>query len=104
MPVSLRPLSILACITLALPAFAQPAEINRVLRTFDFEERPLGNADDLPMHWNKVDGHGLPHYVNGRLATDGPRGGKYAFRLDPNGGSLANGTTPGRSASATGRI
>jgi len=86
--VSPRPLSILACLVLTLSATAQPAEINRVLRTFDFEERPLGNADDLPMHWNKVDGPGLPHYVNGRLATDRPRAGRYAFRFDLNGGSL----------------
>ena len=48
---------------------AQPAEVSRVLRTFDFEERRLGNAEDLPMNWTKVEGPGLPHYVNGRLTT-----------------------------------
>ena len=52
---------------------AQPAEVSRVLRTFDFEERRLGNAEDLPMNWTKVDGPGLPHYVNGRLTTDRAR-------------------------------
>src|SRR3954466_12488102 len=67
---------------------AQPAEVNRVLRTFDFEERRLGNAEDLPMNWTKVDGPGLPHYVNGRLTTDRARSGKYSFRFDLNGGSL----------------
>src|SRR6476661_2446982 len=69
-------------------ASAQPAEVNRVLRTFDFEERRLGNAEDLPMNWNKVEGAGLPHYVNGRLTTDRARSGRYSFRLDLNGGSL----------------
>jgi len=69
-------------------ALAQPADVNRVLRTFDFEERRLGNAEDLPMNWNKVEGTGLPHYVNGRLATDRARSGKYSFRFDLNGGSL----------------
>ncbi len=59
-----------------------------MLRTFDFEERDLGNDESLPMHWGKVQGQGLPHYVNGQLATDRHRSGKYSFRLDLNGGSL----------------
>ena len=67
---------------------AQPAEVSRVLRTFDFEERRLGNAEDLPMNWTKVEGPGLPHYVNGRLTTDHARSGQYSFRFDLNGGSL----------------
>jgi hypothetical protein len=67
---------------------AQPAEVSRVLRTFDFEERRLGNAEDLPMNWTKVEGPGLPHYVNGRLTTDRARSGQYSFRFDLNGGSL----------------
>ncbi|HEY7086523.1 MAG TPA: hypothetical protein VH518_00460 [Tepidisphaeraceae bacterium] len=72
------------------PAFAsaQPAEVSRVLRTFDFEERRLGNPEELPMHWGKVDAPGLPHYVNGRLSTDRARSGEYSFRFDLNGGSL----------------
>jgi hypothetical protein len=68
--------------------FAVPAEVNRVLRNFNFEERDLGNREDLPMNWNKVDGPGLPHYVNGQLSTDRARSGKYSFRMDLNGGSL----------------
>ncbi len=77
-----------ALLILTLPALAQPAEVNRVLRNFNFEEKQLGNLEDLPMHWNKVEGPGLPHYVNGRLATDRARSGKYSFRFDLNGGSL----------------
>lgn len=73
---------------ISLRASAQPAEVSRVLRTFDFEERRLGNPEDLPMHWNKVQGPGLPHYVNGRLSTDRARSGEYSFRFDLNGGSL----------------
>jgi hypothetical protein len=67
---------------------AQPAGVSRVLSTFDFEERRLGNVEDLPMHWAKIEGAGLPHYVNGRLSTDRARSGKYSFRFDLNGGSL----------------
>src|SRR5258706_3813607 len=69
-------------------AIAQPADVNRILRMFDFEERRLGNAEDLPMNWNKAEGPGLPHYVNGRITTDRSRSGKYSFRLDLDLGSL----------------
>ncbi len=83
--------------TLAAAAcLAQPAGVNRVLRTFDFEERRLGNVEDLPMHWNKVDGSGLPRYVNGKLTTDNPRSGRYSFRFDLNGGSLIYRYEPGQ--------
>src|SRR4051795_5825926 len=77
-------------LTLLLSAIAraQPSDVSRVLRTFDFEDRRLGNAEDLPMNWTKVDGPGLPHYVNGRLTTDHARSGQYSFRFDLNGGSL----------------
>src|SRR5688500_20235834 len=74
--------------TLCAAAPAAPAEVSRVLSTFDFEERRLGNAEDLPMYWEKVEGAAFPHYVNGRLGTDAARSGKYSFRFDLNGGSL----------------
>ena len=69
-------------------AFGQGPFPNRVLRIIDFEERKLGNEEDLPMHWDKISGEGLPHYVNGILATDRARSGQYSFRFDLNGGSL----------------
>src|SRR5687767_15973185 len=67
---------------------AQPAEVNRILRNIDFEERRLGNVEDLPMHWAKVEGPGLMHYVNGRLTTDRAQTGKYSFAFELNGGGL----------------
>lgn len=86
----MRILSSCALIALIAPAFAlaQPPEVKRVLRSFDFEERRLGNKEDLPMHWAKVQGRGLPHYVNGRLSTDAARSGTHSFRFDLNGGGL----------------
>ncbi len=75
--------------TACVATLAQPADVTRVLRLFDFEERRLGNPEELPMHWLKVEGPGYPHYVSGRLATDRARSGKYSFRFDLNGGSLA---------------
>jgi hypothetical protein len=76
-------------LVLFLCASARAADSpSRVLRLIDFEERRLGNPEDLPMHWAKVESVHMPHYVNGRLATDRQRSGQYSFRLDLNGGSL----------------
>jgi NPCBM-associated, NEW3 domain of alpha-galactosidase len=69
-------------------AFAEGPQPNRILKVIDFEERQLGNEEDLPMHWDKISGAGLPHYVNGVLATDRAHSGQYSFRFDLNGGSL----------------
>ncbi len=84
---------LLAC---AAVASAQPAQVTRVLRTLDFEERRLGNPEELPMHWIKVQGPGFPHYVNGRLSNDRPHGGTYSFQFDLNGGSIAYRYEPGQ--------
>jgi hypothetical protein len=81
---------------------AAPADVTRVLRTIDFEERRLGNFEDLPMHWQKIEGPGFPHYVNGLLATDRHHGGQYSFRFDLNGGSLMYRYAPGQIAVQSG--
>lgn len=83
-------LALALCLTAAASrAAAAPEEVRRVVRTFDFEERRLGNPEELPMHWSKVEGPGMPHYVNGRLTTDLAHSGQYSFRLDLDGGSVA---------------
>src|SRR5947207_5875302 len=69
-------------------ARGQPANVNRLLTRYDFDERRLGNVEDLPMQWTKVGGAGLPHYVNGRLSSDQAHSGRYSFRFDLNGGGL----------------
>ncbi len=81
-------LAFILSLLLTSSALAQLAEVNRVLRNIDFEERRLGNAEDLPMHWSKVEGPGLMHYVNGKLTTGRARDGKYSFQFDLNGGGL----------------
>ena len=60
----------------------------RTVKVFDFEERAAGNFEPLPMGWVKVEGDGLPHYVNGRLDRARPHTGDWAFRFDLNGGNL----------------
>lgn len=88
----MRPWSILAILVAVVMVTgatrAATPELSRVLRTFDFEERRLGNVEDVPMNWVKVVGDGMPHYVNSQLATDRAHSGKYSFRFDLNGGSL----------------
>ena len=75
---------------LVLLAAAAPARgAGRLHKAFDFEERQLGNDEDVPMHWAKLDGVDLPHYVTGRLTTDRARSGRYSFRMDLDGGSCA---------------
>jgi hypothetical protein len=82
----------LFCIMLSVgwcaAAMGQPADVSRVLRTIDFEERRLGNDEDLPMHWLKLEGDGLPPYVNGKLASDRAHSGTWSFRFTLDGGSL----------------
>jgi hypothetical protein len=69
-------------------ALGEGPQLNRVLKLIDFEERQLGNNEDLPMHWAKISGDGLPHYVNGILSNDRAHNGEYSFRFTLNGGSL----------------
>jgi len=60
----------------------------RTVRIFDFEERGRGNFEPLPMGWMKVEGPGLPHYVNGQMDRSRKYAGDWSFRFDLNGGSL----------------
>ncbi len=71
-------------------AFADLTEQARALRSFDFEERDEGNLEELPMNWVKLEGPGLPHYVNGGLSTAQAASGNYSFRFTLNGGSLSD--------------
>ncbi len=87
----MRFLAVLIIILFSLPAVAGvelSSDQTRVIKAFDFEERDLGNVEETPMDWLKVEGPGMPHYVNGRLSSDRAATGKYAFRFDLNGGSL----------------
>src|SRR5947209_8031477 len=81
-----NPLLILCLFSFAVAA--QPSAVSRVLRNIDFEEHRLGNDEDLPMHWVKVEAPGFPHYVNAHLTTDRAHTGAHSFRFDLNGGSL----------------
>jgi hypothetical protein len=91
----MKRLTLILVFAVMLCPLVRAVEVSRVLKTFDFEERRLGNDEELPMSWVKVKGPGLPHYVNGRLATDSVHGGRYSFRFDLNGGGLIYRYAPG---------
>jgi hypothetical protein len=92
---------LILCLICGSPCL-RAGEVSRVLKTLDFEERRLGNNESLPMHWVKLQGPGLPHYVNGQLATDRHHSGEYSFRFDLNGGSLIYRYAPGQVSVQTG--
>ena len=75
------PAILLALFSLPLAAFCDPPPPARGLKIIDFEERKLGNNEDLPMHWVKISGPGLPHYVNGYLSNDVLMAANTAFGL-----------------------
>jgi len=59
----------------------------RVVKTFDFNEKQLGNLEDIPMDWEKVTLSGFPHYVNGQF-DDLVGNPKPSFKLPLNGGNI----------------
>lgn len=94
---------LMAALTSALPAVAQTSQrtatkpggpargdmqLTRTVRTFDFEEFDLGNVEDTPMGWVKVEGSGMPHYLKGQFDRSIARSGRTSFRMDLNGGSI----------------
>ena len=60
----------------------------RVMQTFDFEERDM-HLDDLPMYWSKTPPQpGFHHFGGGILDSTRFRSGKFSFKLNPDGGSV----------------
>lgn len=61
----------------------------RVVHRFDFDERPLGNYEDLPMHWTRLTGDGLPPYSAGAFDDNVGHGAPPSLRFEIWGGSAA---------------
>jgi len=68
---------------------ARPALPPRVVKRFDFNERLLGNGERTPMNWSRIEGAGLPRYLEGVFdhAVGHDAAPSYHFALQ--GGSLA---------------
>lgn len=61
----------------------------RIVRTFDFDERKLGNVEPIPMYWHRHLAEGFPHFLAGRFDTDVGHVAPPSFYLGLDGGSLA---------------
>ncbi len=61
----------------------------RLAAQFDFNERPLGNYESLPMRWERYRAWGYPHYLAAGFDETVGHGAPPSFRFDLNGGSVA---------------
>jgi hypothetical protein len=69
---------------------------SRIVKTFDFQEKPLGNFESIPMFWSKVSGHGFPAYCTGAFDSTVFRSPGVSFKLGIDGGSSAFQYAPGK--------
>lgn len=92
----------------AVPAGAQPAPprvvfapadlpvpppdgagVFEVVKRFDFNERELGNFEDLPMYWRRLAGEGLPRYSNAEFDDGYGHAAPPSFVFHLRGGNIA---------------
>lgn len=71
------------------PRPAKPAAASRIVKRFDFDERDAGNNDRTPMNWSRVEGPGLPRYLEAVLDDNVGHDAAPAYRFALQGGSLA---------------
>jgi hypothetical protein len=67
----------------------RPTQVFELIKRFDFDERPLGNYEDVPMYWQQLEGDGLPPYSRGRFDDNFGHAAPPSFRFDLQGGSIA---------------
>ncbi len=63
--------------------------MRRVVHRFDFDERPQGNFDPVPMHWEKVERPDFPGFTVGEVDDAVGREASPAFRLAADGRNVA---------------
>jgi hypothetical protein len=61
----------------------------RIVKHFDFNEAPLGNFENLPMHWRRHKGVGFKPLLEGEFDREVGHLSAPSFRLKLDGGSLA---------------
>ena len=62
---------------------------DRVIRLFDFNERPQGNLEPVPMLWTRHESPGFPSYAVGRFDLDTGYDSPPSFYLESRGRSCA---------------
>ncbi len=65
------------------------ASERRIVKHFDFDERRLGNLEDVPMHWLHYRDNGFPHFVRGRFDFEVGHEDPPSFVLELAGRSVA---------------
>lgn len=73
----------------ALDSPGRGDELYRLVKRFDFDERKLGNFEDVPMHWQRLAGEGLPAFSNGRFDDKAGRSAPPSFALRLQTGNVA---------------
>ncbi|MFO0971895.1 MAG: hypothetical protein U1A27_00445 [Phycisphaerae bacterium] len=63
--------------------------LQRVVKTFDFDEERLGNFELTPMHWTPLRAPGFPAFLQARLDKTCGAGAAPCMQLALNGGSVA---------------
>ncbi|HUW84014.1 MAG TPA: hypothetical protein VMZ31_14615 [Phycisphaerae bacterium] len=79
--------------TIASSLADEPEDIRaserRIVKHFDFDERQLGNLEDVPMHWLHYQANGFPHFVKGRFDFEVGHEDPPSFVLELAGRSVA---------------
>lgn len=70
------------------PVDVDPTKLYRLVKLFDFDERPLGNFEDVPMYWHRLGGDGLPLYSDGRFDDAVGHRAAPSFRFNLCGGNI----------------
>lgn len=60
---------------------AAPSVSHRVIHAFDFNERPLGNLESVPMYWAPFRGKGFPFFADGGFDENVGHNAAPSFRL-----------------------
>ncbi|HOQ86186.1 MAG TPA: hypothetical protein PLQ89_10735, partial [Phycisphaerae bacterium] len=71
------------------PPVREPISGRRIIKHFDFDERPLNNLGTVPLYWRPWRADGFPLYLEGAFDTNEGHHSPPSFRLDLDGGSIA---------------
>lgn len=70
-------------------ASGEGTNLYQCVKSFDFNERVIGNYEDTPMYWQRLTGEGLPPYSAGRFDDELGHAVAPSFRFGLRGGSCA---------------
>jgi len=89
-------LAVGASVTRAQPsADTQPTEVHagsrseRLVHSFDFDERAEGNLEDVPKYWEPLRARGFPHYTYGSFDFAVGKGSPPSFYIASEGRNVA---------------